>query len=296
MPKPQAFLKTAVTLSAIYLVLFLVYLFKAVGIINGSPLIRHLGYFMWMINLLFLLNPLKIMNYEGRRYFVSLLAKVFVSIFRPMNLNIFLVAMIMGSFVQPFTDLAFTACSLAYNQTHDCLLDTRIATFVFTLVFIVIRFGHSIVSHRQLKTSKVFTRPILGLIAVVCSFNNVLSSYLYNTYLSDGLLIYWIISAIIATFAGLNADIRADFGLISFDKEDCLLRKYKRFPRPTYFIVVVIDFFLNIGWVFSVSNNLSFADSINPIYFLMVLSYIELSRKGLWIFFRVEDDHSALVG
>jgi hypothetical protein len=213
-----------------------------------------------------------------------------------MNLNIFLVAMIMGSFVQPFTDLAFTACSLAYNQTHDCLENTRIATFVFTLVFIAIRFGHSIVSHRQLKTSKVFTRPILGLIAVVCSFNNVLSSFLYNSYLSTGLLVYWIISAIIATFAGLNADVRADFGLISFDEEDCLLRKYKRFPRATYFIVVVIDFFLNVGWVFSVSNNLSFADSINPIYFLMVLSYIELSRKGLWIFFRVEDDHSANVG
>lgn len=109
---------------------------------------------------------------------------------------------------------------------------------------------------------------------MVCSLNNVLSSFLYNTYLSTGLLVYWIISAIIATFAGLNADIRADFGLISFDKEDCLLRKYKRFPRATYFIVVVIDFFLNIGWVFSVSNNLSFADSINPIYFLMVLSYL----------------------
>lgn len=148
------------------------------------------------------------------------------------------------------------------------------ATFVYTLVFITIRFGHSIVSHRQLNTSKTFTKPILGLIAVVCSFNNVLSSYLYNTYLSTGLLVYWIISAIIATFAGLNADIRADFGLISFDEEDCLLRKYKRFSRATYFIVVVIDFFLNIGWVFSVSNNLSFADSINPIYFLMVLSYI----------------------
>lgn len=142
----------------------------------------------------------------------------------------------------------------------------------------------------------MFTKPIIGLIAVVCSFNNVLSSFLYNIYLSTGLLVYWIISAIIATFAGLNADIRADFGLISFDKEDCILRKYKRFPRATYFIVAIIDFFLNVGWVFSVSNNLSFADSINPIYFLMVLSYIELSRKGLWIFFRVEDDHSANVG
>lgn len=61
------------------------------------------------------------MNYEGRRYFIELFAKVLVSIFRRMNLNIFLVAMIMGSFVQPFTDLAFTACSLVYDQRRDCL-------------------------------------------------------------------------------------------------------------------------------------------------------------------------------
>ena len=125
--------------------------------------------------------------------------------------------MIMGSFVQPFTDLAFTACSLVYHQQRDCLPETRVTTFVFTLVFLTIRFGHSIRSHIQLNTSQKLTRPIIGLIAVIFSFNNVLSSFLYNTYYTDGLQAYWIISAICATFAGLNADIRADFGLISFD-------------------------------------------------------------------------------
>jgi len=32
------------------------------------------------------------------------------------------------------------------------------------------------------------------------------------------------------------------------------------------------------------------------IYFLMILSYVELARKGMWIFFRLEDDHSLNVG
>lgn len=59
---------------------------------------------------------------------------------------------------------------------------------------------------------------------------------------------------------------------------------------------MIIDAILNVGWVFTISNNLSFSDSINPMYFLMILSYIELSRKGMWMFFRVECDHSANVG
>jgi hypothetical protein len=57
-----------------------------------------------------------------------------------------------------------------------------------------------------------------------------------------------------------------------------------------------LDFFLLVGWVFNISNNYSFYDSINPMYFLMILSYIELARKGMWIFFRIEDDHSTNVG
>jgi hypothetical protein len=32
------------------------------------------------------------------------------------------------------------------------------------------------------------------------------------------------------------------------------------------------------------------------VYFLMILSYVELARKGMWIFFRMEEDHSTNIG
>jgi hypothetical protein len=114
-PRPQAFLLTATILSAIYLILFLIYMLKAVGTIEGYGLIQHLGYFVWLINILFLLNPFKILNYDGRVYFLKLFGKVLISLFRPMNLNILLVALMMGSFVQPFSDFAFTVCQLCYG-------------------------------------------------------------------------------------------------------------------------------------------------------------------------------------
>jgi hypothetical protein len=85
------------------------------------------------------------------------------------------------------------------------------------MVFIVIRFGHSIRGHLQLKVSKL-TRPLYGLIAVCFYANAVISSYAYNFFLYEGLFIYWIISVVTATFGGSHADIRADWGLVSFDK------------------------------------------------------------------------------
>lgn len=61
-PKHQAFFFTASVMSAIYLTLFMVYLLFKLNLILGSGL-ENLGMYMWIINIAFLLNPFKILNY-----------------------------------------------------------------------------------------------------------------------------------------------------------------------------------------------------------------------------------------
>ena len=61
--KPQTFFQTAFILSSVYLTLFLVYLLKAGNIIDGHESLMNLGYFMWLINIIFMLNPFKVLNY-----------------------------------------------------------------------------------------------------------------------------------------------------------------------------------------------------------------------------------------
>lgn len=61
-PKHQAFFFTASVMSAIYLTLFMVYLLFKLNLISGSGL-ENLGMYMWIINIVFLLNPFKILNY-----------------------------------------------------------------------------------------------------------------------------------------------------------------------------------------------------------------------------------------
>jgi hypothetical protein len=242
---------------------------------------------MWVINLVFLLNPLKVLNYEGRRYFLVLFAKFLASLFRPMNMNIFFVAIIVGSFVQPFADFAFTVCQAAYREQRDCAEETRTATFGFTMAFLFYRFVQSIRSHIQFG-DRCYSRPLIGITAVLFSMNTVVSAFLYSASLSDGLFRYWVVSAVLSTLAGIQADLRADWGLLSFDAEDCLLRRYKGFPRSVYFLVAGVDVVLNVGWVLTISNNTASDVGINMVYFLMILSYVELARKGMWVFFRVE--------
>jgi len=58
----------------------------------------------------------------------------------------------------------------------------------------------------------------------------------------------------------------------------------------------IIDALLNIVWVLTISNALRAFLKINVLYFFMILAYIELSRKGIWMTFRIEDDHAVNTG
>lgn len=101
------------------------------------------------------------------------------------------------------------------------------------------------------------------------------------------MLIYWIVSAAIATYTGVQADYKADWGIISFDEEDCLLRKNIHYKRSTFFFWAIVDAILNVAWVLTVSNTMNAFLKINVLYFFMVITFIELARKGLWMVFRV---------
>jgi hypothetical protein len=216
-PKHETFFFSASILSAIYLILFLIYLLYKLQIISGSSSFQNMGFYMWIINVTYLLNPFPFLNYEGRRYFLRLLGKFMLSLFRPMNMNIFFVAIIVGSFVQPFSDFSFTVCEAIYAERMDCVDAARIATFVFTMTFLFYRCVQSIRSHRQFG-DRCYSRPLIGITAVLFSANTVLSSYLYNIYLTEGLQNYWLVSVALSTLAGIQADFRADWGIISFDE------------------------------------------------------------------------------
>jgi hypothetical protein len=86
------------------------------------------------------------------------------------------------------------------------------------MIFFSIRCAQNTRLHIQKNSTTLFTKPFWGLVAIVSNINNAISSYLYNTYFTTGLKVYWIISIIIATFAVFYADLNVNFGLLSMDK------------------------------------------------------------------------------
>ena len=293
---PESFFMTASVLSAVYLVLFLVYLLKQLNYIVGFDHLNNLGYYMWGINIAFMLNPFKILNYHTRIYFMDVLLKNLQLLWRPMNLNLFLVGMIMGSCAQPLNDFTFTSCQLIYNHKKTCTEQGRFATFIYLLISIFYRIIQSFRLHYQYSPDVCISRARQGLTACIFSLNTVVSSYLYGTYKTTDLMKYWIISASISTLTTTNSDLRADWGVISLDKEDCLLRKYKMFKRWIYFFCAGLDLLLNVVWALTISTEIADYLNINSLYFFLLLQNLEFCRRGMWMLFRIEDDHMQNVG
>jgi hypothetical protein len=141
-------------------------------------------------------------------------------------------------------------------------------------------------SHHQFGNGQILSRPIQGLIASALGINTFVSSYIYSIYGKEW-IIYYVISITISTISGLNADYRADWGLISLNKGDWFLRDKKLFQNKIYYIFMAIDILLSILWTVSILSY--YNEEINKIfiYWVFIFSYAEFARRGIWIFFRM---------
>lgn len=183
--KCQDFFRSSSILTTIYLILFLVYTLYRLEYIEGYDQIDNFGYFMWIIDIVYVINPFKVLNYHSRFYFLSLIKKVGISPFNPMNMRILFVTFIIGSFAQPLNDLAFTISSLKVEKLSSCQWIAKVITFVVLLVFFSIRIVQSFRLHHQYGQGKCLSKARIRLIAVIFSIATIIASFLYAMYLTQ---------------------------------------------------------------------------------------------------------------
>jgi xenotropic and polytropic retrovirus receptor 1 len=289
---PYSFFVTATGITAIYLVLFLMYTLKRLGIIEGHPGIDDLGYIMWLILAVFLFCPFKILNWRSRFYFLMMFRKVLTSPFLPMNSRILFMTFIVGSLVQFYNDFSFTICALRYNDFPTCTSQARLITFVTLCVYFPMRVVQSFRLHSQFFQHLTISPARIRLSSIIFSIITIIASYLYAVYQTVEMLKFWIIIGAFGTLARTHSEMRADWGLFQHNGEECILRKYKTFPDYVYILSSIADVFLDVVWTLTISNNIEAFLKINVLYFFLLLGTIELMRRGLWMVLRVEEEHS----
>lgn len=273
--RASQFFKTAVILSVIFLLLFLVDILYRLNYFQGHDHINYLGYYMWLINIAFLLNPFKMLNYQSRIYFIYMFKKVLISPFRPMDLRILFLTTIISSFAQPINDFAFTISTLVNNNDKSSSVwNARVITFVVMLCFFTLRIIQGCRMHQQFGQGKCFSKARMRILAIVISILTVIASFLYALRSTQEMLIFWIVTGIMATVARSHSEVRADWNLLNFEQDSCVFRKSRCFSKKVYYIAMMVDPILDVAWVLTISNNVEAFFKINILYFFMLLGTI----------------------
>ncbi|KAL0282205.1 UNVERIFIED_CONTAM: Phosphate transporter [Sesamum angustifolium] len=107
-------------------------------------------------------------------------------------------------------------------------------------------------------------------------------------------LVAWIAS-IIATIYSTYWDIVMDWGLFQRSSKNRWLRDKLLIPHKTvYFVAIVLNVLLRLAWMQTVMNITIF--SLHRQTMVALVASLEIIRRGLWNFFRLENEHLNNVG
>jgi hypothetical protein len=250
---------------------------------NFTPLI------CWLVFIFYIMLPLKIFNYEGMMYTYRLLVEsLFINIeFR----HIWFLDQ-MTSFIGPIRDAEYTLCYYAYYQstTEEKVIlcnPNRPIVLILGLLPLFLR------ALQCLRLSLKYTLypQIVNLGKYTLAMLVVAFSFLAKLYPAFNYI--WFVLAGVSAIISTYWDIKYDFGFLENSKSYPLRDKLSYNNKWFYYIVLFTNLFLRFMWVLSVSPEVIY-QLIRPEFFLVIIYSLEVLRRGMWNFIRVELQHIQL--
>lgn len=114
----------------------------------------------------------------------------------------------------------------------------------------------------------------------------------YATSAENPFFILWIFSLCVSSVYTYSWDVKMDWGLFdsSASKEYRCLREEIVYSTPNfYYFAIVEDFILRFAWTLSVS--LTEVGIVHADLMMSILAPLEIFRRFIWNFFRLENEH-----
>jgi hypothetical protein len=110
---------------------------------------------------------------------------------------------------------------------------------------------------------------------------------------NDWKIAAWVFSGL-ATFYGTYWDIVYDWGLLHRPSKSWLREKLLVPHKSVYYVAMVVNVVLRLAWLQTVLDfNISFLHRETMVALIAIL---EIIRRGIWNFFRLENEHLNNVG
>ena len=250
-----------------------------------TPLISYI------IAIIYIFWPTQNFNYLGRIYMRNLFIETMASITTTSELRHTWLGDQMTSLVGPFRDIEYTACYYThYFNTFE--EKKRLCSSQRPIVILIGIYPYFIRFLQVIKTmweKNIIFPDILNAIKYILSMLVAISSYYSKSIEIFGKT--WLLIAAFSSCWSYCWDMKMDYGLIQNGSVNPGLRNelfYKR--RWVYYTAMILNLMGRFAWVLTISPDVVYR-WIRPEFFLMVIYMIEMCRRGMWNFFRIELKH-----
>ncbi|XP_071802189.1 xenotropic and polytropic retrovirus receptor 1 homolog [Asterias amurensis] len=252
------------------------------------------------VMLLFLINPIKTFNHRARFWLLKISTHILVAPFHAVGFADFWLADQLNSLATVLLDLEFLICFYACEVswlTHTCLFECNTYSYYARAIVACLpawfRFAQCLRRYRD--TRKAFPHLVnagkYSTTFFVVVFASIASSTKenYSAFYLSPYFYFWVMSAFISSCYTLTWDLKMDWGLLERSAENKLLRSEIVYADKYYYFGMIEDFLLRFTWTITVS--IGQLDLVHGDILLSLLAPLEVFRRFVWNFFRLENEH-----
>ena len=261
--------------------------------LNLYNIVDILPALIWLSLLLYFFCPFKIVNYEGRNNVKKLFSECIASILIPIEFKHIWFMDQLTSLIGPMRDIEYTFCYYSYYVNH---FETRqLYCSSSRVVYLIIAIFPNLfrclqVGRQMIDNQKVF--PYIFNIGKY-TFNIIVATFSFLSQFHQVFYFFWLANAFISGCYSSFWDLKMDWGYF----EGCNnfpLRKKNKFKNKFLCILSIpIDIILRFLWMLSISPEIM-SQYIRPEFLALVLYTLEMIRRAIWNFIRVEFEHFEL--
>ncbi|XP_064457548.1 solute carrier family 53 member 1-like [Ornithodoros turicata] len=257
-----------------------------------------------LLMLLFLVNPLRTMRHQARFWLLRVLGRIFAAPFFYVGFADFWLADQLNSLVPVFIDAQYFVCFYAtdfqWMENSDaarCMNKPLNLALRPVLACLPAWFRFAQCLRRFRDTREAFPH-LANAGKYSTTFFVVIFSTLCNVYRdkypsssANPFFILWILSAVVSSCFTYTWDVRMDWGLFDASAgENRFLREEIVYSSAGYYYFAILtDLALRFGWTLSVS--LTELGVIHSDLMVTILAPLEVFRRFVWNFFRLENEH-----
>jgi hypothetical protein len=249
--------------------------------INMTPLI------CWIVFIVLILLP--VFNPKGMMYTYKLLLE---SLFISTDFRHVWFLDQLTSFIGPLRDIEYTLCYYShydqpsFDRPNICNSNRPIVLFIgiFPHFFRTLQCIRIVINNGLYPQIFNMGKYIFAMLVAVFSFL-VKFNPAYD--------ILWLITAVISTIYSTYWDIKFDFGFLEKGKNYPLREKLSYKKKYFYYFVLISNLVFRFIWVLSVSPEVIYG-FIRPEFLFLMIYSMEVFRRGMWNFIRVELQHIQL--